>query len=139
MTARQLKPCGTYAAWTRHYRRGEPIDDACALALRIYLDAGIRRARARNTELPPCTACGGPRKPRQGSFGWCNACYQRWRYAGQPEDGPPPRYSGTAARREDYFWLRDNGEDIDSAAERIGISPTTAQEWDASRAKELAA
>lgn len=27
--ARELKPCGTRAAYERHRRRGEPIDDAC--------------------------------------------------------------------------------------------------------------
>lgn len=136
---RPLKPCGTYAAWTRHYRNGEPIDDACAEAHRIYATAAQRRARKRGSaSLPPCTACGGPRKLRQGSFGWCNACYLRWRYAGQPEDGPPPRYGGNEARREDYFWLRDVGEPIERAAERAGISVTTARTWDASRCEAMA-
>jgi len=32
--ARQLSPCGTPAATRRHYRRGEPIDDACRTAER---------------------------------------------------------------------------------------------------------
>lgn len=26
---RTLKPCGTYAAYRRHQRNGEPIDQAC--------------------------------------------------------------------------------------------------------------
>lgn len=29
---RALKPCGTVAAYKRHQRKGEPIDDACAAA-----------------------------------------------------------------------------------------------------------
>lgn len=28
--AGKLAPCGTYAAYKRHVRRGEPVDDACA-------------------------------------------------------------------------------------------------------------
>lgn len=31
---RELKPCGTWAAYNRHRRKGEPIDDACAQAAR---------------------------------------------------------------------------------------------------------
>lgn len=33
---RQHAPCGTYAASRRHYRLGEPLDDACAQAQRDY-------------------------------------------------------------------------------------------------------
>lgn len=48
--ARELKPCGTRAAYTRHYRNGEPIDDACREAFNAYT-AGVQRrtgsARAR--------------------------------------------------------------------------------------------
>lgn len=29
-----LKPCGTYAAYRRHLRNDEPVDDACAAAAR---------------------------------------------------------------------------------------------------------
>ncbi|GIE30144.1 hypothetical protein Ait01nite_031890 [Actinoplanes italicus] len=32
-----LKPCGTPAAWSRHKRRGEPVDQACAEANRVYM------------------------------------------------------------------------------------------------------
>jgi hypothetical protein len=32
--ARQLKPCGTFAAYLRHKRRSESVDDACAMAAR---------------------------------------------------------------------------------------------------------
>lgn len=30
---RELQPCGTVAAATRHRRNGEPLDDACRAAL----------------------------------------------------------------------------------------------------------
>lgn len=32
--SRELSPCGTAAAYERHRRRGEPIDDACKAAAR---------------------------------------------------------------------------------------------------------
>lgn len=31
--ARELKPCGTPAAYRRHLRRNEPVDDACRAAV----------------------------------------------------------------------------------------------------------
>lgn len=36
--AGKLKPCGTPAAWRRHQRRGEPLDDRCRKA-RARFDA----------------------------------------------------------------------------------------------------
>ncbi len=50
-TARQaptclLKPCGTEGAYTRHRRRGEPIDDVCRAARRTRDNA--RRIRKRD-------------------------------------------------------------------------------------------
>ena len=36
----RLQPCGTLAAYKRHQRRGEPVDEACRLANRL--------ARSRN-------------------------------------------------------------------------------------------
>ena len=50
---RLLKPCGTVAAYARHVRRGEPIDDACRDAARVYKQ--IRRTgSAEPRELQPC-------------------------------------------------------------------------------------
>lgn len=37
-----LAPCGTYGAYSRHYKRGEPIDDACRVARNEYV-AELRR------------------------------------------------------------------------------------------------
>lgn len=42
-----LAPCGTPSAYTRHVRRGEPIDDACRAAhtAQRAADTAARRAR----------------------------------------------------------------------------------------------
>ena len=32
---RPLQPCGTWAAWKRHNKRGEPPCEACAEAARV--------------------------------------------------------------------------------------------------------
>ncbi len=42
MTTRQLRPCGTRAAYERHRKKGEPIGAACREANRIAQEA--RRA-----------------------------------------------------------------------------------------------
>ena len=34
--ARVPKPCGTYAAYMRHVRKGEPVDAACRLAYNTH-------------------------------------------------------------------------------------------------------
>jgi len=36
---RELRPCGTWAAYRRHLRRCEPIDDACRKAATAYVMA----------------------------------------------------------------------------------------------------
>jgi ribosomal protein L37AE/L43A len=128
---RQLKPCGTNAAWERHCYHSEPVDDACEQAHRAYNRDRARDIRARQTDAPPCTSCGKPRKAHQGARGWCQACYCRWAKAGRPTDGPPPVRARNAGRREDYRWLRDIGEPIATAAQRVGITRETAQKWEA--------
>lgn len=134
MKPRLLRPCGTEAAHNRHLYRDEPIDEACEQAHRIYQRDWERAARARDTDLPPCTQCGGARKPRQAAHGWCQACYCRWLKAGRPDDGPPlrtaKRRSPWVGRREDYRWLRSNGEPVGTAAQRIGITEKTARRWE---------
>jgi hypothetical protein len=56
-------PCGTQAAWERHRRNGEDIDDACQ-AWRDKTDADINPVRsaamkkARALQLGPAPACG---------------------------------------------------------------------------------
>lgn len=47
--ARKLKPCGTDAAYQRHYARGEPIDEACKAAHSAKVRPGAK-ARQRALE-----------------------------------------------------------------------------------------
>lgn len=43
---RPLRPCGTYPAYVRHRKYGEPVDVACLEAQRVYKRAARRRAVA---------------------------------------------------------------------------------------------
>jgi hypothetical protein len=47
--SRPLAPCGTYAAFKRHKRRGEPVDEACRLAR----NAAARRWYDARQAVPP--------------------------------------------------------------------------------------
>lgn len=53
----QLAPCGTWAAYRRHLRRYEPVDDACRKAASAYV-SGRRAARkaAQAAGIPGGTA-----------------------------------------------------------------------------------
>ena len=44
---RELEPCGTYAAWARHKRHGEPVDVACERAYQEYKQPRNREAWVR--------------------------------------------------------------------------------------------
>lgn len=46
---RTLTPCGTEGAYSRHRRRGEPIDDVCRAARRVRDNARRARKRAGHT------------------------------------------------------------------------------------------
>lgn len=51
--SRPLQPCGTIAAYARHVRRDEPIDEACREAMRAY--QRVRRTGSTEArELQPC-------------------------------------------------------------------------------------
>ena len=44
--APELRPCGTLAAYRRHLRRGEPVDESCRQAVvRDWEDRGAPRRR----------------------------------------------------------------------------------------------
>jgi hypothetical protein len=63
---RKVKPCGTIAAWRRHQRRGEPIDDRCRAARTRWLRrqrARARRARRHDKRKPAGSACTDARRP----------------------------------------------------------------------------
>lgn len=49
--ARPLSPCGTPAAYRRHRRRGEPVDDACAAAARDQKNSRSRAKREKTSEV----------------------------------------------------------------------------------------
>lgn len=119
---RELQPCGTPAAYSRHLRYKQTPCQACR-------NASWARLRATTKGLPPCAACGADRadKPHRGAHEWCCACYHRWLRAGRPKDGPP---LPPAARREDYEWLRGQGTSIEEAAERVGVKAGTAVRWE---------
>ena len=44
--ARQPAPCGTFTAYKRHARKGEPVDDACAQAARDQKNERSQKQRA---------------------------------------------------------------------------------------------
>lgn len=82
---RPLAPCGTPAAYTRHVKRGEPIDDACR-------QANTEAKRVKGTPTPSKrkpidhgTLAGGKQHRYRGEKP-CTACaraeadYQRDRY-----------------------------------------------------------
>jgi hypothetical protein len=74
-----------------------------------------------------CDSCG--RKKEHQAHGWCKACWGRWERGGRPAAGPPPSRYG---RREEYFELtRDQNYTLKNAAARMGISPRTAQRFEA--------
>jgi hypothetical protein len=54
--AQPLRPCGTHAAFVRHKANGEPVDEDCALAERLY-----QRERKRTARNQPNTATAGQR------------------------------------------------------------------------------
>lgn len=140
MTARQLQPCGTPAAYRRHLRHGEKACDPCKAAINQDI-----KDRLNNRKVGPCGTCRRDRQLR--SCGWCDSCNGRWLRAGKPEGGPPPlnsdprtpaRIAGAAraraaqnqrvaARREDYALLREQGVGVEEAADRVGISATHAR------------
>jgi hypothetical protein len=65
--------------------------------------------------------------------GWIRGCYFRWYRAGCPNDGPPPRQRAatgdTEYRMSEYLFLLSCGESTHEAARRIGIQPSTAEQY----------
>ncbi|ASN52502.1 hypothetical protein [Sinomonas sp. R1AF57] len=53
MSERRLAPCGTPAAYDRHRRRGEPVDDLCA---RANKEASLERQRKRRVRAQKARA-----------------------------------------------------------------------------------
>ncbi len=60
-----LQPCGTEAAYCRHIRAKEPIDEACRVAHNTYSSTRLQRKDAQ--ELAPCgTPAAARRHKRRG-------------------------------------------------------------------------
>ena len=49
--ARELRPCGTFAAYQRHLRKKEPICDLCAEAAREQKNTRVDSGRAESASL----------------------------------------------------------------------------------------
>jgi hypothetical protein len=64
-----------------------------------------------------------------------NACYERWRYRGFPQDIPRAQGAGNDGRRpgrlEDFRELRQLGETREMAATRLGVSVRTIERYEA--------
>lgn len=88
--------------------------------------------------VPECRACG---KPEHHAKGLCGRCYDRWLYAGRPDQVPPAvtQAEAMADRIEDYGWLREQGESREMAAIRVGVSLETTYDYDARMRKLEAA
>jgi transposase-like protein len=67
-----------------------------------------------------CACCGEPGQII--GFGWREACYTRWRRAGKPDTGPPPRRRlAQRDRLADYAYLVELGVHREEAARRVGL------------------
>lgn len=55
----RLQPCGTHAAYRRHKRAGEPIDDACQAAYRDYETEYAQKRLARRNATSTTVCPGG--------------------------------------------------------------------------------
>jgi len=60
---RELKPCGTWAAYNRHRRRGEPVDAACARAAREQKNGRVVAKRAASAEVVVLATVNAPPVP----------------------------------------------------------------------------
>ena len=78
--------------------------------------------------------CGRP-VTRYRRLRLANACYERWRCRGFPQDIPPAGHGGNDRRRaeriEDYRELRKWRETPEAAAARLGVSVRTVERYEA--------
>lgn len=95
----------------------------------------------RTRPLITCTCCKRVRPHR--AHRWCDGCYDRWRKAGRPDDGPPPPRprehnirpgrnvmierlrTDTRNRTTAYAELHAMGVGIAEAAARLGVNVRT--------------
>lgn len=60
---RELKPCGTAAAYRRHVRRGEPVDELCAQAARDQKNGRVAERRGRVGDVVTLAVVDSPVEP----------------------------------------------------------------------------
>lgn len=73
--SRELKPCGTVAAYERHRRRGEEVCEACREARRVYSNA---QYVPRDRDRPPCGTTAGYHYHIRHGEQTCRACRDAW-------------------------------------------------------------
>lgn len=99
--ARQLKPCGTASAYIRHYRRGEPIDDACREAHYAANQASkVRRGHVWQTEVDEAAVA-------------------------LAVDGKRPRWLTLAERQQVVRILHGRSMQDDQIGERVGLAASS--------------
>ncbi|GAA2990404.1 hypothetical protein GCM10017559_08020 [Streptosporangium longisporum] len=85
-----------------------------------------------------CACCGHPGP--YGANNWVKTCTNRWRLAGRPNTGPPPRRepraepsTSPAQRRAEYAALADLGRSTTSIAWELSVSTRTVERYAARR------
>ena len=135
-----VAPCGTPAAYHRHIRRGEPVDESCRQAMR----AEARTRQAAKPKIAKQTVCACGCGLPVFCKGYASGCYKRWVNAGRPASGPPPpvpqaattaainalQQARRATRLAEYRRLRSIGYTRDQAAARLGVCETTARAYE---------
>ncbi|GAA0200281.1 hypothetical protein GCM10009526_23660 [Glutamicibacter creatinolyticus] len=78
---RDLQPCGTVAAYQRHYRNREPVCDECKDAHRAYNRerAAIRNPDKKPRELKPCGTYPAYKRHLARRTEPCEPCREAWR------------------------------------------------------------
>ena len=72
---RELKPCGTVAAYERHRRHGEEVCDACREARRVHSNA---QYTPRDRERPACGTTAGYHYHHRHGEQTCRPCRDAW-------------------------------------------------------------
>lgn len=94
-----LRPCGTYAAYRRHIRRGEPVDGACAQASRDQYAERADMARAESARVVRLAIANEPPVEFESELAETLENLEIVRTV--MEDAPPTAIASLSRRRED--------------------------------------
>jgi hypothetical protein len=94
-----LAECGTEAAYRRHKRYKEPVDDACAAGHKAWLDSSRERRRTNRQASRARIRAKNGRVPKQLQPCGTAAAAERHKRRGEPID-EACRLAYNAARRE---------------------------------------